>query len=282
MGDRFILTEKSQGVPVTATYTCGVSAPDHFPMHLNTMCEIYVYVDMEGGADYIVENRCYPLEPYDVILLNPYEPHRVLLHGTGLYERYYFLFPPQCFAFMADDPIALLMHECGLQNNRLSLPPEKKKLLAETLAAFREKRREDASGRLAEYANLLQFLSLLTEHVLTRTQTALPRPAPALSPLLTDTMAYIDNHLSEPITVELIACEMHISNSYLSRMFSEAVGMGMKKYIALRRMGLAKRLLDAGTSVTDTSFACGYADTSHFIHVFKDATGMTPYAYMRR
>ena len=275
-----IYTAQGQPEPVTAAYEKNIASPEDFHMHLNSMCEIYVFA--AGGADYVVEDRCYPLAPYDVLLLNPYEPHRVLLHEKGMYERYYFLFPLDCFLFMPEDPLTRLIREMPKRSNLISLSPEKKSELTGALAVFRQKDPLDtAAGKTLAYAALLRLLGLLTEHVCAITETSAPSPAPAASvpPILTDVMRYIDGNLNRPLTVEEIAAETHFSAPYLSRLFSAKIGVGMKRYILIRRVGLAKRMLDEGSSVTDACFACGWSDMSYFIRVFKAYTGITPHQY---
>ena len=62
---------------ITCVYKNSVSSPNEHRMHLNNMCEMYIFID--GEADYVVESRCFALEPYDVVILNPYQPHTPLL-----------------------------------------------------------------------------------------------------------------------------------------------------------------------------------------------------------
>ncbi len=278
-----VQTALGKSDPVTATYEKSVASPEDFPMHLNSMCEIYVYVG--GGADYVVEDRCYPLAPYDVLLLNPYEPHRVLLHGKALYERFYFLFPLGCFDFMPEDPLSRLITETPRRHNLISLADGKKQELADALAPFRcPDLRADPAGITIAYASLLRLLGLLCAHVLTVSDESPLIPqgtaqSASLPPILNDVMRYVDGNLRRPLTVEEIAAATHISPPYLSRLFSTTIGVGLKKYILIRRVGLAKRMLDEGSTVTETCFSCGWSDTSYFIRVFKAYTGVTPHKY---
>ena len=70
-----------------------------------------------------------------------------------------------------------------------------------------------------------------------------------------------------------------ISEPYASRLFKKHIGKGLKRYMIVRKIGHAKKLLDGGSTVTETCFACGFNDCSYFIKVFKSYTGVTPYKY---
>ena len=60
-----------------ASYVTDLEDPKRFPLHMHTLCELYVFVS--GKADYIVESNRFHLLPGDVILTQPNELHRVKL-----------------------------------------------------------------------------------------------------------------------------------------------------------------------------------------------------------
>ena len=271
-----LYVSKSAREPITCFYKRSQDKPEDYHMHLNSMCEIYVFV--AGDADYIVENRCFPIEPYDVIILNPYEPHMPLLKNDRLYERYVFLLPLDTFSFMERDPMEILIHENRKGNNRISLSREKKALLRKHLQYFRtEWTRGDAVASTYAYSAILGMLALLNEHILSGEGTPIPTTAPDMPPVIADALRYVEDNLALPFTVETIAENFHISVPYLSRLFKATVRIGLKKYILLRRIGYAKKLLADGKSVTDACFGSGFNDCSYFIKVFKSYTGTTPY-----
>ena len=100
-----------------------------------------------------------------------------------------------------------------------------------------------------------------------------------MPPIILDVLSYINEHLTEDIREEELAARFHISAPYLSRLFKSRLKVGLKKYLLLRRVGVAKRALSQGKSVTEACFACGFNDCSYFIKVFKTYAGVTPYKY---
>lgn len=276
-------THKDAAEGIACVYHKAEGRPEDHRMHLNSMCEIYVFV--AGNADYIVESRCFSLEPYDVIILNPYEPHTPLLKSEGMYERFYFLVPVEALSFMENDPMDILLKENRRGNNRLRLPPEKKEQMKRHLEAFKSKwQRRDRVATLSAYGEFLGILSLLNEHILELSSDDSVREVSYeetndMPPIILDVLRYIEKHLAEDFSEEDLADNFHISAPYLSRLFKNKIKMGLKKYVLLRRVGVAKKVLSSGKSVTEACFECGFNDCSYFIKVFKTYTGVTPYKY---
>ncbi len=94
---------------------------------------------------------------------------------------------------------------------------------------------------------------------------------------------YIYQHLHDVISVEIIARELNVSSSYLSRQFKVATGITLKKYILKERVTRAKNLLIySAYSIQDICSYMGFGSQSHFTEVFKSYTGETPNSYRRR
>jgi YesN/AraC family two-component response regulator len=60
-------------------------------------------------------------------------------------------------------------------------------------------------------------------------------------------------------------------------------GLTYQSYLNRVRIEQAKKLLnDNELSITDTGYAVGYSDLTHFERIFKKLTGATPSQYRRR
>ena len=57
------------------------------------------------------------------------------------------------------------------------------------------------------------------------------------------------------------------------------MGLTLNRYITLKRVSCAKRLLEQGHSLNDVCTACGWQDYSYFVAVFRREVGMTPMKY---
>jgi len=95
-------------------------------------------------------------------------------------------------------------------------------------------------------------------------------------------LAYIEEHLSEPVSLEVLAGLVGLSACYFCRAFRRSFGMPMQRYQLNRRIDRAKTLLAKhAASVTDVGLSIGYNDASAFCTAFRRVTGVTPSAYRR-
>ena len=71
-----------------------------------------------------------------------------------------------------------------------------------------------------------------------------------------------------------------MNRSYISHLFAEKKGISFSAFLRMIRICHAKEFLtDARWSVTDVALMSGYNDTSQFIRIFRQETGMTPKKY---
>lgn len=95
--------------------------------------------------------------------------------------------------------------------------------------------------------------------------------------------SYIDSHLEEPLSVNLLAGMAFMSADHLTRSFKKQYGKTVSEYILVKRIQLAKELLkDARLTVTMVAGKVGFGSYSHFTEQFKKCVGMTPREYRRQ
>lgn len=93
-------------------------------------------------------------------------------------------------------------------------------------------------------------------------------------------LAYIDERIAEPVTIEDIANHARISRFYFTRLFRNTVGQTPGQYILDRRMERAKSLLKIGSvALKDVARLSGFQSRSHFASAFRQRTGVTPIHY---
>lgn len=92
---------------------------------------------------------------------------------------------------------------------------------------------------------------------------------------------YVDEHLAEPIPLNMLAGLVQLSTFHFCRAFKQSFGLPPHRYHTGRRIEHAKALLAARLSVTEVGLRVGFSETSSFTAAFRKATGITPTAYMR-
>ena len=95
--------------------------------------------------------------------------------------------------------------------------------------------------------------------------------------------AYLQEHLSEDITLQTLAEEFHLNPSYISQLFKNELGMKYHDYLTKLRMDKARALLaSTGKSITEIAGETGFRDYRVFTKVFKSAEGESPSAFRSR
>lgn len=96
-------------------------------------------------------------------------------------------------------------------------------------------------------------------------------------------LEYCSEHFSEPISLKSIADALFISQSYVSKIFSDKLRYNFREYINSLRINKAKDLLaESSLSISDVMFACGFNNQSSFNRVFQDFCGCTPREFKKR
>jgi AraC-like DNA-binding protein len=92
----------------------------------------------------------------------------------------------------------------------------------------------------------------------------------------------IDRDYAQPLDVETLAREAHMSAGHFSRVFRLAYGESPYSYLMTRRVERAMALLRRGDlSVTEVCFEVGCSSLGTFSTRFTELVGMPPSAYRR-
>lgn len=138
----------------------------------------------------------------------------------------------------------------------------------------------------SDHRQYLEALGVVLAHELVRINTGTHTEAQTNGGLAAwqrrKAVAYIEEHLAEPISLEALARLVGLSACYFCRAFRQSLGVPPQRYQLRQRIERAKTLLARrAASVTDVSLTVGYNDTSAFCTAFRRATGLTPSAYRR-
>ena len=88
---------------------------------------------------------------------------------------------------------------------------------------------------------------------------------------------YIRHHYREDINRDDVANIAYVTPNYLSKLFTQKIGMNMREYINLLRVNEAKRLLlTTDDNISDIASNLGYNNISYFSTVFRKICGMSP------
>lgn len=93
---------------------------------------------------------------------------------------------------------------------------------------------------------------------------------------------YLEQHLSEDITLGRLTSEFAINRNKLNALFMEQTSMTCLSYLLNLRMDLAKIMLSkTELPIGEISVRVGYPDPNYFTKVFREKTGKTPSQFRR-
>jgi AraC family transcriptional regulator len=89
---------------------------------------------------------------------------------------------------------------------------------------------------------------------------------------------YVEEHLHASPTLDQLAAVARLSPNYFVGQFKKATGLPPHQYVILRRVELARQLLQTGTelSLAEVAAHAGFYDQSQFSHHFRRVLGVTP------
>lgn len=93
---------------------------------------------------------------------------------------------------------------------------------------------------------------------------------------------YCQQNYRSPLRQKDVAAALHISESYVSHVFSAKMDMNFCKYLNVLRVNEARRLLtEENGSITEIAFECGFSSPRSFNRAFAEQIGSTPREYRK-
>ena len=106
------------------------------------------------------------------------------------------------------------------------------------------------------------------------------RRRPLTHDSLRDVITYIDSHIAEPISLQLLSKELYLNKYYISKLFSQRIGCSLRTYINAIRIDRACAMLtDPDAAISDVVEGCGFESERTFYRAFMTQRGMTPRAF---
>lgn len=251
----------------TVTYTelDAYSRENVFESHIHNECEIYI--NLSGDVSFAVENSIYPITPGSIIITRPFEYHHCVYHSDTLHKHFWILFSAVGNEYLFE---RFYNRKAG-ENNLLILEKNK----TDELISMCKKMTVETNSEFEKYFNFFNIINLIN-NAATPEKPMFPYPD-----IIINAMSYINNSLSDNITVNEISKKVNVSVSTLERYFMRFLNVTPTAYIRKKRLSTAAKLLSEGYNVTEASEKSGFSSCSAFISQFRKIYGQTPYAYKK-
>ena len=146
----------------------------------------------------------------------------------------------------------------------------------------REEKAAAFGARLAHAGSAAKLFAALREMTQAELAALLEQQRAGETRPIRQARAYVQQHYSEPITLESVCEAVGFSPSYFSALFKRETGENFVRYLTRVRIDRAKELLQqTNLSVSEVCARVGYNDLKHFTQTFKKETSLSPAQYRK-
>ncbi len=242
--------------------------------HFHEVYEIYLF--LSGNITYHGEAVSKKLERGYLILCNPYSFHCTQLMGECNYERVVINIDRASIQKICTESTDLskCFDQDGSSINLYRLSEQETSKFVKISDMLSS---EINSGGYGSDALINAYITELMVLINRHTSAEIVNPSGSGMPeIVLKTLNYINEHLTEEISLEAISKALHHNGDYISRKFRECTLLTISQYTSAKRIIYAEKLLIQGTSPTDACFGAGFNNYTHFARTFKEVTGYSP------
>ena len=253
-------------------------------MHIHDCYELYYSIS--GGKQFLIDNKFYTISPGDIFLINQYESHKLTQIDSCVHERIVLSIHPDYLKRISSDKTnldACFSHRDENSTHKVSLSKEQQKRFLYLINKITSTK--GYAQDIMEQAAFMELMAMINAGWNASLKTK-PADLPQ-SDLQTyhynhqvdDILSYINQNITNPISMEQLSGEFFLSESYICRIFKAATGTTITKYVTARRISIAKSVLNEGKTVTEAFEKSGFTDYSNFFKSFTKAVGVSPKKY---
>ena len=252
-------------------------------MDIDTLGCYKIFFSLFGQKTFHIDEQTHDCLPGDLFLISPQEWHHFSDYADeqGHERIIFFIYPTFLKECCTDETdLGYCFSQASIhRTHKMSLSAAEQERLMSYVS--RLSNRDDFGQDIVDKSVFLEALVYLNrvfiEHSKQHQETeAVPSHNP---PQINDVISYINHHLCENLSTSMLAEQFFLSPSYLCKLFRNATGTTLHKYVVAKRVTLAKNLLADGMSVSATCSACGFNDYSNFIKIFTKSVGVSPKKY---
>lgn len=96
-----------------------------------------------------------------------------------------------------------------------------------------------------------------------------------------DVLLYCMQNYTEPLTLDMLAKDLHLNKYYISHIFKERLKISFPDFVNGLRVEHACELLSKECSITEVAFASGFSSIRTFNRAFVQRMGKNPTEYIR-
>lgn len=235
---------------------------------------------LNGDLNYYIEQVGMHLGRGDLVLIKPYDFHRRDVVKGDSYERIVINIRDPYMSKLSTEKTDLsgCFHNLSKgKGNILKLNDQQ--LIEYTLSAQRlinELESNEFGSDILTDTYLKQILIMVNRISIKDNYVGIKNIMPSL---VSNTIAFIEQHIHEEITLDILSDYFHHNGTYISRCFKKITGITLQQFIIRKRITVAKKYLYEGYCPNEACFLSGFNDYSNFSRTFAKQVGLSPKKY---
>lgn len=251
--------------------------PDGVEVHHHDFYEVYFFLGNE--VEYWVDGRIFRLQPGDLLLINPLELHRpIVTPDCPVYERIVLWIDKNYLSGLSAGTVDLTRcFDSAIPTHTNLLRPssvQRSNMMTRFGELVRESYSQDYGSTQCAYGIFLQLMVEINRMALHTDAQTKKQEEP--SSLVSQVLDYIGEHYSEDLSLEGLAQRFYVSKYHLSHEFARTVGVGVYRYIMLKRLLIARQQLLDGSTPGEVCTGSGFKDYANFYRAFRAEYGISP------
>lgn len=243
--------------------------PNMIDFKLHNHEDIYEIVFLHNGdCEFVVEGNAYKLNRNDIIFTRPFEFHHIICLSEKPYERTIlylksdFFNEHDCGEFLD----IFVNRELGTGNMISSAISDNglRDCIQRIYGYYENKAYKAAEGCIIEFLYLLNNARSIEDNSYAKNER------------IRDIIIYINNNLTDDLSLDNISSKFFIDKYYLCKSFKKNTGYTLNRYINYKRILLASELHRQGQTLLQASLNAGFNSYSHFYKTYVKQTGKPP------
>ena len=243
-----------------------------YETHVHTAVEIILTT--EGVVEYTVEDRKYEVRKNQILIIPPHIPHATEMKDGS--SRKLFLFEPEALLAMRDIndmnsyfSRIFYLHDGSETHDRV------RELLLHAAEVYQK---QGIMWNTVCNSDMMQIFALLGQEYLGSSRAAQAQRANSMeTEIFTATIAYINAHYRDHLTLDDVAEFAGFSRYYFSRIFRKQTGSSFKDYLIQKRLQVATDLLiRTNASMREVAQESGFGSVVTFNRTFRESKNCTP------
>ena len=248
------------------------------PAHTHDYYEFYLF--LEGDLDLEISGHARPLHPGDMVLVPPGVSHHALMHSSDRPYRRFVLWVSQEYVarLLKESPDYVFLMQRAATSSRCYYHFHEAEFssIQSRLIRLLEEFHSNRYGRNAAVYLALNDLLLYMNRIIYE------REHPVVSgsgDLMQEITLFIDEHLTEDLSLDVLANHVCLSKYYIAHYFKDSLGISIHQYITKKSLQSCSEAIAAGSDITRTFDEYGFRDYSSFYRMFRKEYGMSPREY---